>query len=208
MKTIIKMARLYKKLKDYYDCCITAKEPDITKYNKGIIKVLLKEQNAPRGLVNGFMNTNMKSLNMPLVNATTLDLFELKELDMIPDVDNRVTIEMLAIINSLITAIVCYRHEIEADGKFDIVEFITMTTIAQDRADLYLSTEGSDDIDTKRAENAILIVNWFLNGITPLIGSICKYLEKNSKGDIYTTFSMVTHKSFNFYYFEIEDKKV
>lgn len=38
MKTIIKMARLYKKLKDYYDCCITAKEPDITKYNRGIIK--------------------------------------------------------------------------------------------------------------------------------------------------------------------------
>ena len=75
MKTITKMVRLYKKLKDYYDCCITAKEPDITKYNKGIIKVLLKEQNAPRGLVNGFMSTNMKSLNMPYSRVYNYDYY-------------------------------------------------------------------------------------------------------------------------------------
>lgn len=210
MKTINKAIRLYRKVRNYYDVCATTKEADIKKFIRDTIRTLLKEQNAPKSLVNGFMNENMKSLTMPLVNASTLDLFGLKELELTPDTDGRVTVDMLAILNSLITVILCYRDRVTGKDDMDLVQLVTYTVIGIDRADLYLNTDISKekDIDMQRAENAVTLVNWVLDNIIPVVNSIHKYLTKEGTGTVYTTFSMVTNKSFIFSYFEIEDKKV
>ena len=210
MKTINKAIRLYRKVRIYYDVCATTKEADIKKFIRDTIRTLLKEQNAPKSLVNGFMNENMKSLTMPLVNASTLDLFGLKELELTPDTDGRVTVDMLAILNSLITVILCYRDRVTGKDDMDLVQLVTYTVVDIDRADLYLNTDISKekDIDMQRAENAVTLVNWVLDNIIPVVNSIHKYLTKEGTGTVYTTFSMVTNKSFIFSYFEIEDKKV
>lgn len=210
MKTINKAIRLYRKARNYYDVCATTKEADIKKFIRDTIRTLLKEQNAPKSLVSGFMNENMKSLTMPLVNASTLDLFGLKELELTPDTDGRVTVDMLAILNSLITVILCYRDRVTGKDDMDLVQLVTYTVIGIDRADLYLNTDISKekDIDIQRAENAVTLVNWVLDNIIPVVNSIHKYLTKEGTGAVYTTFSMVTNKSFIFSYFEIEDKKV
>lgn len=210
MKTINKAIRLYRKVRNYYDVCATPKEADTKKFIRDTIRTLLKEQNAPKSLVSGFMNENMKSLTMPLVNASTLDLFGLKELELTPDTDGRVTVDMLAILNSLITVILCYRDRVTGKDDMDLVQLVTYTVIGIDRADLYLNTDISKekDIDMQRAENAVTLVNWVLDNIIPVVNSIHKYLTKEGTGAVYTTFSMVTNKSFIFSYFEIEDKKV
>lgn len=210
MKTINKAIKLYRKVRNYYDVCATIKDADIKKFIKDTIRTLLKEQNAPKSLVNGFMNENMKSLTMPLVNASTLDLFGLKELELTPDTDGRVTVDMLAILNSLITVILCYRDRVTGKDDMDLVQLVTYTVIGIDRADLYLNTDISKekDMDMQRADNAVTLVNWVLDNIIPVVNSMHKYLTKEGTGTVYTTFSMVTNKSFIFSYFEIEDKKV
>lgn len=210
MKTINKALKLYRKVRNYYDVCAITKEADIKKFIRDTIRTLLKEQNAPKSLVSGFMNENMKSLTMPLVNTSTLDLFGLKELELTPDTDGRVTVDMLAILNSLITVILCYRDRVTGKDDMDLVQLVTFTVIGIDRADLYLNTDISKekDIDIQRAENAVTLVNWVLDNIIPVVNSIHKYLTKEGTGTVYTTFSMVTNKSFIFSYFEIEDKKV
>lgn len=210
MKTINKALKLYRKVRNYYDVCMTTKEDDVAKFNKDVIRTLLKEQKAPKSLVSGFMNENMKSISMPLVNTTTLDLFGLKELELTPDTAGRVSVDMLAILNSLITVILCYRDRVTGKDDMDLVQLVTYTVIGIDRADLYLNTDISKekDLDIQRAENAVTLVNWVLDNVIPLVNSVHKYLTKEDSSIIYTTFSMVTSNSFNFCYFKIEDKKV